>query len=58
MVPHSLRAVGGLPLVIMSLRGVATCNDELECCSLLVTMLRNVFRVQDAFLTMVMSVLP
>ena len=44
--------------MIMGLRGVAACNDELECCSLLVTTLRNVFRVQDAFSTMVMCVLP
>ena len=35
--------------MIISLRGVAAYNDELEYCSLLVTMLRNVFRVQDAF---------
>ena len=58
MVPHSLGAVGGLLLVIMSLRGVAACNDELECCSLLVTMLRNVFRLQDTFSTTVVCVLP
>ena len=57
MVTYSLGAVGGLPLVIMSLRGVAACNDKLECCSLLVKMLRIVFRVQDAFSTMVMLVL-
>ena len=51
MVPHSQRAVEGLPLVIMSLRGVAACNDELECYSLLVRMLRNVFRVQAVLLS-------
>ena len=56
MVPRSLRAVEYLLLVILSMRGVAACNDELGCCSLLVTMLGNTVRVHDAFSTLVKNI--